>query len=1055
MKKVFKWLLVTLVIPVAAVAALLYNPNLVKGPLQRHVSQLTGYPVTLAGDIGLSVGRVTQVSVTDLQVAAPAWSSDASLITIGRLFVSFDIATLFKETVIVNSVEVEGALFKLETSDTGHKNWQVEKDQTRDDTTPGVIIRDIRLTDVTLSHLSRGGALERVFHIQGLGQRHRADGMLDLSLTGSLNGRAVHFNGEVGPFDKFLKGQNISYSGRGNFGNLDIRGKGLIDDLSKPRRPQFDLQIQGQNIDEITAMLGIEDLGSGDFSLKAMGGEVAGQYEAGINGKIGHVLLDFSARVKDLVSLDDLDLELAAKGPNLGAATRALGIQHWPDQPFSLQGSARRIGRTLDISQLRLDIGGSALSLDAQLNNFPELDSSRVRLGIKGDDMAQFHQLLGVKGSLTGPFEVQGHLDVSPQHMELLQVEVATTVGQMSLSGTLGAAPDYTGSRLHLSAVGEDAHRLMSVFDLDFLPEEPYRLDAFIETTKNGLRIENNALVTIRNERLELEGFVSIMPGSKGTDLEVNIHGQHPQTMLHRLVPGFEFTDHPYDLVGRLRVLDDGINFDGFTARIADIELTADGLISQQSGREGAHFQVSAKGPDLHGFIKDKNLSALPVGVFRSSAKLDFSVDALQVSDFIFEAPGIRGKLNLNLNLPVGDVMDMDFDIDLKGDDIRQLVPPNDWFEPSLAAYQVRINGHKQADRFSLQQFDMNIGNSDIGGTLEVFLAGEKPVIELHTRSRLIDLGSFLASDQDENQDKTKVKNTRVIPPSPLPMDALDAVDFTFRLAADELSLPLNKVNDLVLEGETSAGALNIPRLSWTGVQGSKALGSLTVVPLENGPADVNIDFGVENAMFRYTGLTRGQPWLTPEMDILFQASGRGANLQELAGSINGSLFIGSEGGTLKDVNLSLLDTFILDEVFRLIFAKSDADEDDLTLTCAAATLRITDGLVKTDPAYAFTTDKIRLIAKGTLDLKTEALNINFSATPRNVLHVSFSELLNPYILVSGNLKQPEVGIDPARALLHGGAAIGTSGISILAKAALDRIGATTPVCQKMLEKAR
>lgn len=40
-------------------------------------------------------------------------------------------------------------------------------------------------------------------------------------------------------------------------------------------------------------------------------------------------------------------------------------------------------------------------------------------------------------------------------------------------------------------------------------------------------------------------------------------------------------------------------------------------------------------------------------------------------------------------------------------------------------------------------------------------------------------------------------------------------------------------------------------------------------------------------------------------------------------------------------------------------------------------------------------------------------------------------------------------------ALPHPGAAIGTSGISIPAKAALDRMGTTTPVCQKMLEQVK
>ena len=126
-----------------------------------------------------------------------------------------------------------------------------------------------------------------------------------------------------------------------------------------------------------------------------------------------------------------------------------------------------------------------------------------------------------------------------------------------------------------------------------------------------------------------------------------------------------------------------------------------------------------------------------------------------------------------------------------------------------------------------------------------------------------------------------------------------------------------------------------------------------------------------------------------------------------------------------------------------------------MDLTCAAAILKITDGLVKTDPALAFTTSRITLVSKGTLDLKTEKINFNFNATPNKALKISANELFNPYILVSGTLSKPIVGLDPAKVLLHGGAAIGTAGISILAKGLLDRVGTTTPLCEEMLEQAQ
>ena len=56
--------------------------------------------------------------------------------------------------------------------------------------------------------------------------------------------------------------------------------------------------------------------------------------------------------------------------------------------------------------------------------------------------------------------------------------------------------------------------------------------------------------------------------------------------------------------------------------------------------------------------------------------------------------------------------------------------------------------------------------------------------------------------------------------------------------------------------------------------------------------------------------------------------------------------------------------------------------------------------------------------------------------------------------MVTGTLAEPKVGIDPAKAVIHGGAAIGTAGISILAKGVLDRLGTSESLCEKILEQA-
>jgi hypothetical protein len=744
---------------------------------------------------------------------------------------------------------------------------------------------------------------------------------------------------------------------------------------------------------------------------------------------------------------------------------------------------------------------------------------------------------------------------------------------------------------------GNNAHELVSVFGVDQLTEEPYKLDAHIVIGENGFVIERNTLLSIQDERLKIDGFVSFNPGRTGTDIRLDVSGQRLDKLLNRLDTGLVFTGLPYAFNGRIRVLDEKLLFEDFQAGFADVELAVDGfinlrnddeddeftfhwrgdnfsaigdlvepgfsmdtfvpgqayeaagviaagdggvalndiegrigqtefvfsgLIGKQPGQPATFFVFSLEGPDLHGFIIDRDLSDLPLGAFETSGRVSLHPGGLRISDFNFAADGIRADIELGLELPVGVASNMDFDITLRGDDIRHLLPANAWFEPARAAYRIETAGRRNEKGLSLNQANLEIGTlevslqgrldnqpgagdadiqfsahtrnlsslgrlkdfylpalpldlqarlvgntshftvtnltgllgeSDVNGSVDVDLGGSQPAITANMQSGFLDLRPLFAANPRGEQAKTAAPDGRLIPAMPLPLEVLNVFDAAVSLAVDELRLPKNTFNDLSLEVGVSSGNLRVPRLAWTGVQGGFLTGSFSILRAEHGKANIRVDMETRDGALGYVGLTRGEHHISPKIAISLHVESKGDDLRELAGAMNGRLFIGSKGGILQDVNLGLLDTFILDEVFNLVFAKPDDQDDHLVLSCAAAALEISEGMVKTDPAFAFTTDKINLAAEGWLDLKTEAMHINFNTTPINVLNFSPSELINPYILVSGTLAKPKVGIDPAKVLIHGGAAVGTAGISIAAKGLLNRMGVAQPLCEKILKQ--
>jgi len=1197
MKKIFKWLLLLVIALAVSVAVILFNPHLIKGPVERYLSDVAGYPITLNGQLEIDTGSLIEITARNVHVSGPDWASHEKLIAVGQLNLVVNTASIFKDIILIESLQVKDLQFNLETNEEGTGNWiTANKPSSPSKKTGGgplVVFNDIQARNATFRFRNGKTDVENIFNIASLSHQQQGDGMLHTNLNGDLNSRLVEYTHTVGPYVNLLDGRDISYEGSGHFGELALKGDAYVDDIRKPRNPKFNLDMEGPNIDEITAMLGINDLGGGGFSLRASGNQINDTYEAEINGQVGDISLNASAQSSDIEEFNELDLDVAINGPSLGSFTRVFGIEHFPDKPFSLMGQAERVGGTLNVHDTTLNIGGTRLTLDALLTEFPTLDAARIKLLIAGDDVEQFHELLGIKGGATGPFELKGKLDASAEGVELVQVELETSLGQATISGTLGPAPAYTGSKLDVHLDGGNANLIMSVFGIDALPEQAFNLNARVEVVENGLQLERGVLVTKEDQRLEVDGFVALGSGSKGTNLELKISSNHLAQVLERYVGSIEVPDKPFELSGRVQIKDEGIGLndmkfdfeamqlkadgliklddelsgtfldfqlsgenlsalkkfqaignsldmfvegqpyqatgrftvekngwklDEVNGRVGQTALNFDALISKQQGLAGSNIRLSVNGPDLNSLLVKEGEPGLPEGAFETSAKIGLSDKKLSIDKLRFKTLDANGEIDLELGWPISSKDDFRFNANVQGGDIRNFLPPMESFEAEMAAFHLHAIGNKQGDLITVDKFESSVGNlkvllkgkvdannpevafrvlsedvsklgqfkgkplpalpldikanfkssadriifrnlvgslgeSSLNGELDVSLEGTKPDIKLTATSDYLDIRPFIEQRKPDTETDaetdTTTKPDRLIPATPLPLDALASKDLQIKLDIGEIRYWQDSITDVVLNLEQRNGRLNISQLSYEAPLGSLNA-SLSINPTGADQADVKIGLRTHDFVINMSGLPDEKLDTVPAFDADFQATGKGSDVREVAGTLNGSLYIASKGGNAENVDLSLLETFLLDQLFSAIMPKSQ-ENFSTDFSCISASLQISDGLVTTKPAIAFTSEKVAIVTKGTLDLKTEKMNFNFNSTPTNALQINPGEMFHPYILISGTLANPAVGVDPGKAALHGGAAIATMGISILAKGVLDRAGNAVPICEEML----
>jgi hypothetical protein len=126
----------------------------------------------------------------------------------------------------------------------------------------------------------------------------------------------------------------------------------------------------------------------------------------------------------------------------------------------------------------------------------------------------------------------------------------------------------------------------------------------------------------------------------------------------------------------------------------------------------------------------------------------------------------------------------------------------------------------------------------------------------------------------------------------------------------------------------------------------------------------------------------------------------------------------------------------------------------DTALECAVIPLAFDAGKVTARPAAFISTDKVRMTVNPTINLANEKLDVNVQTAARKGLGISAGEVLNQFVKIVGTLASPRLAVDEQGALIRGGAAVATGGLTILAKMARDRLTRSRKPCDDTFSEA-
>jgi uncharacterized protein involved in outer membrane biogenesis len=316
-------------------------------------------------------------------------------------------------------------------------------------------------------------------------------------------------------------------------------------------------------------------------------------------------------------------------------------------------------------------------------------------------------------------------------------------------------------------------------------------------------------------------------------------------------------------------------------------------------------------------------------------------------------------------------------------------------------------------DRYALSGMKLQAAGSDIGGSATLSLAGTRPAIAADLASAMVDLAKLIphkpppAGGQAAPAPasaKSKPSDGRVFPADPLPFETLNAVDAELRYRADTIRTPQGaSFRNTALQGTLRGGELNVQPLS-TNIGGGSIAAVLSLAAKTGAAAfkvsAKDVDLGeIDKEVPGGTLVTGGKT--NAEIDV----RGSGQNVRALMAGANGGLMLSIATGTFTSRYADMLGFEGLED----LIGKSLPRQEVTNLNCLIGRFDISNGMA-TSRALVMDTRRLTLDGAGTIDLRSEGLDLNFDSTTKVTSLLS----LMPPVHVGGTLADPDFTPDLA-----------------------------------------
>jgi uncharacterized protein involved in outer membrane biogenesis len=496
-----------------------------------------------------------------------------------------------------------------------------------------------------------------------------------------------------------------------------------------------------------------------------------------------------------------------------------------------------------------------------------------------------------------------------------------------------------------------------------------------------------------------LEASVSLLPLLSGRVVVPQAHLERPVLSLEQDAQGrkswvLEQDPEPKE-ESRFHIA--ALTLDEGRLRYRDAGRRIDVLADLSSGDGGVNFE--AKG-EFNGLPLIAAGHGGPVLQLRGSdepyplkAAVRIGATAADVEGHITELVGLKG---------------IDTQFAISGNSMEELYDIVGVALPNTSAYRTSGRLVREGSRIRWEGSG-KVGESDIAGSLELETEGKRPFMKGALRSKLVnlaDLGAVVGANQP--------RKDGVLPEMPFEPDRWDSVDADVTLAAARIKrpeqLPIEKLSTRIRMKDR---VLTLDPLDF-GIAGGRLAGTVRL----DGTRDsigASVKMRVEKLQLARLFPTIEQNQTSVgDVGGIVELNGRGNSVGRMLGSAEGKVGLFMDGGRISRFMMELVAL----DLWGIAKVKLQGDEP-IGIRCAIADFAVKEGVMQAN-ALVFDTDIVLVEGAGTVDLKSESMDLKLNPKPKDNSIAS----LNSPLFVGGTFGKPTVSPDVGKLAAKGLGAI-------------------------------